>query len=201
MANQNDRLLVPYITTWSAEETIPGVIIHAPRYGIAYSNETINDRDVHGILWTRTQSSPGQGRPLFGKVHSLRQRRAMHRLLCQVCAGPADQDERGTLWLMLDHRDDWPDWPELMATVDPPICLRCAHTSRRLCPALRNRYVAVRVGRSTLSGIYGIRYRPSALLPEAVEPVTIAFDSPFASWVCASQLVRELHDCVIVDLS
>jgi hypothetical protein len=66
------RGLVPYITTWSTEETLPTTVIAAHRRpGIAYADETLDDRDEHGILWLRTPSSPGRGRPLFGKVHPL----------------------------------------------------------------------------------------------------------------------------------
>lgn len=50
----------------------------------------------------------------------------------------ADRDRRGVLWeraQSLRGHDDWPDWPEGMATAEPPICLRCAHLARTACPA------------------------------------------------------------------
>lgn len=194
-------LLVPYITTWSAEQELPTTVIRHSQAGIAYADETLCDRDKNGVLWTRAPSRPGHGRPQFGQVHSLRQRRAMRRLLCQVCAGPADRTGNGMLWLLKDHRDDWPRWPEHMAATEPPICLPCAHTARRACPALRKGYVTVRVGHSSVSGIYGIHYQWGQLFPEAAADIIVAFDDPAVRWTRAAQLVRELRDCAIVNLA
>lgn len=172
----------------------------ARRSGIGYLDETITDRDDKGVLWTRIASRPGQGQPQFGKIHSLRQRRAMTRLLCQVCAGPADQNEAGVLFLLNDDREDWPAWPEGMGCTEPPVCLRCAHVSVRHCPSLRKGWVAVRVGRCEVSGVYGARYQPGHPFPIAVEDALLAFDHPAIRWTRANQLVRELHDCTLVDL-
>ena len=191
--------LVPYITTWSSEHSVPAMVIER-RGRIAYADETLGERDEHGVLWSRVGMCPGQGRPEFGKVHALRQRRAMRKLLCQVCAGPADQSELGTLWLVPDYRDDWPHWPEHMACTEPPICLPCAHTSIRACPALRKGHVAIRVGHSEISGIYGARYLPGPLRPIATEDVILSYEDPNIRWTCAGQLVRELLDCTIVTL-
>ena len=71
--------------------------------GIAFADETAADRDSDGILWTRITSQPGCGRPQFAVIHSLRQRRAMRRLLCQVCGQPADRNPEGVLWLLPDY--------------------------------------------------------------------------------------------------
>jgi hypothetical protein len=49
------------------------------------------------VLWQRTALGWQGGRPEFGRVHPLRQRRAMLRLLFQVCGGPADQMDNGVL--------------------------------------------------------------------------------------------------------
>jgi hypothetical protein len=117
---------VAYITTWSGERPLSTKVIERPGRGIAYADETLTDRDDHGVLWRRVPSRPGDGRPQFGQVHPLRQRRAMRRLLCQVCGHPADQSDLGTLWLVPDYRDDWPTWPEHMACTEPPICRPCA---------------------------------------------------------------------------
>src|SRR5690349_16017407 len=95
--------IVPYTTRWSAERKLQTPVIARPGgTGIAFADEILSDRDRHGALWQRMPSRPGHGRPEFGKVHSGRQRRAMRNLLCQVCAGPADRDDRGTLWLLPD---------------------------------------------------------------------------------------------------
>src|SRR5262245_43809587 len=101
----NSRLIVPYITTWSEEKHPPYELVEIPGRGIAYRDETLADRDSNGVLWFHTPFRPGQGRPEFGKVHPARQRRTMQRLLCQVCAGPADTTEDGVLWLLKDHRE------------------------------------------------------------------------------------------------
>jgi hypothetical protein len=192
-------VVVPYITSWSTEQDLP-ITMMARRSGIGYLDETLTDRDEHGVLWTRIASSPGHGRPMFGKVHSLRQRRVMSRLLCQVCGGPADRTEQGVLFLLKDDRWDWPNWPEGMGCSEPPVCLPCARVSIRSCPALRKGCVAVRVGHSTVSGVYGAYYRPAEPQPVMVEDVMLPFEDPGVRWMRATQLVRELHDCKLVNL-
>jgi len=192
--------IVPYVTAWSTERTLPAQVAAHPNFGIGYADETLGDRDRHGILWPRTPSRPGHGRPEFGKVHPLRQRRAMRRLRCQVCAGPPDRDALGVLWLLRDHRADWSDWPERMAATEPPVCLRCARLSVRACPALRTGHVAVRVGDSAVQGVYGVRYRPGQPYPAPAGDAIVTFDDPDIHWVRAAQLVRELRDCTLVEL-
>ncbi|HEV2783870.1 MAG TPA: hypothetical protein VGX25_31170 [Actinophytocola sp.] len=190
---------VPYVTTWTTEQPLPTEVIARPGSGIAYADETLGDRDGNGVLWQRMASRPGRGRPEFGKVHPLRQRRAMRRLLCGICAGPPDRTEQGVLWLVRDFRNDWPGWPERMAATEPPVCLPCARRSVRVCPALRLGAVAVRVGRSAVAGVYGVRYQAGNPLPIAVADAVVAFDDPAIGWVCAAQLVRELRDCTVLD--
>lgn len=129
----------PYITAWGAEQDLPCTLVERPDGSIGYANELLSDRDRHGVSWRQTSLRHGVGRPEFARVHPLRQRRAMELLLCQVCGGPADQTDDGVLWLQRDHRDDWPRWPEGMASVEPPICLSCVPVARRMCPALRRR--------------------------------------------------------------
>ncbi len=79
--------------------------------GIGYRDETPLDRDERGVLLKRTRDAQGHGKPRFGAVHPARQRRAMANLLCQVCGNPADTNDEGTLWLLQDHREDWPNRP------------------------------------------------------------------------------------------
>src|SRR5262249_46700008 len=145
----------------------------------------------------------GHGKPQFGKVHSGRQRRAMRNLLCQVCAGPADQSDLGTLWLIADNpdfHDDWPGWPEAMATPEPPICRRAADTAAPACPALRKGWLAIRVARPTLGGVRGILYGPGPLIPTPIDEVIVTYDSPLTPWICGAHLVRELFGCTVVPL-
>jgi hypothetical protein len=124
----------------------------------------------------------------------------MRRLLCQVCAGPADHTDKGVLWLLQDHRDDWPNWPENMGVTEPPICLPCVRLSARHCPALRRGAVALRVRRFPVAGVYGALYSSDGTAPVAVGEANVSFDNPLIRWVHAATLVRELHDCTIVPL-
>lgn len=193
-----NRPTAPYITTWGAERDLPYQLVARPGYGIAYADELLGDRDAHGVLWQRAAVRFGVGKPEFGKVHPLRQRRAMRKLLCQVCAGPADETEGGVLWLLRDYRDDWPRWPEGMACVEPPICAPCVAVSLRLCPALRRGAVAIRVRECLIAGVRGVLYRQGTRAPVAVKDSNFAYDDPDVRWVLASALIRELRGCVIV---
>lgn len=192
------RGMVPYVTSWSEENHLPGVVVERFGRGICFADECMADRDGTGVLWIRTAVRPGVGRPVFGKVHTLRQRRAMRRLLCQVCAGPADRTDDGVLWLMTDYRDDWPGWPNRMAQTEPPVCRDCARLSLRLCPALRERAVLVRAGRYPVAGVYGTVYAGGSRLVVA-DTRAVPLDDPVVRWVLASRLVRQLNDCVLLD--
>ncbi|GAA1953686.1 hypothetical protein [Kitasatospora viridis] len=190
--------LVPYITAWSSERTIRPELLSLSGRGLGFERETPHDRDADGVLWSRMTSAAHQGSPDHGRVHPQRQRRAMRRLLCQVCGGPADRTDEGVLWLLRDDRDDWPDWPEGMAATHPPVCLPCARAATRLCPHLRRRSVAVRVREYETCGVYGSLYRPGLLGLEAVGDVVVASTEPLARWVLAAQMVRVLRGCSLV---
>jgi hypothetical protein len=192
--------VTPYIMAWSAEQDPPVMLVECPGGGIAYQDETVADRDRNGVLWFRTPFRPGQGRPEFGRVHPLRQRRTMQRLLCQVCAGPANQTEDGVLWLLKDHREDWPSWPNGMGVTEPPICLSCVEVSLRLCPALRKGAAVVRAGSFVVAGVHGTLYRGGHRLV-TVGAATVAFEDPAIRWVRAVSLVRELQDCTVLPLA
>ncbi|WP_091450093.1 hypothetical protein [Actinokineospora iranica] len=161
----------------------------------------MGDRDRDGILWVRNPSYPGHGKAEFGKVNSLRQRRAMRRLLCQVCGGPADQDDNGVLWVLKDHRGDWPGWPNGMGVTEPPICLTCLRIAVRACPALRKGHAVIRARQYPIVGIAGAHYAPGTPFPQPMAHVVLAFDHPDIPWTLAANLVRELGDCAIVDSS
>ena len=121
----------------------------------------------------------------------------MELLLCQVCGGIAAQNDDGVLWLQRDHRDDWPGWPEGMASVEPPICVPCVAVSLRHCPALRRGAVVVRVRDCSVVGVRGVLHRPGVLGPVAIGAVTMSYGDPGVRWVLASGLVRELRDCTL----
>ncbi len=193
--------VVPYIAAWSTERPTRQPLV-ARGSGIGYTDEHPYDRDAHGVLWMRAPSSRGRGRPEFGKVHPLRQRRAMRGLLCQVCGEAADRNEQGVLWLLRDERGSEPGWPEGVGATHPPVCVPCAVKSTQLCPHLRGRFLAVRVRESAVCGVYGVRYRPGrfGVEPEP-EGVIVEYGDAAARWAWASQLVRELRGCSSVDLA
>lgn len=195
-----ERFAAPYVTAWSAEQDLPCALVERPDGGIGYAKELLSDRDRNGVLWQQTAVRPRAGRPEFARVHPLRQRRAMEQLLCQVCGGPADQSE-GVLWLLRDYRDDWPRWPDGMASVEPPICLPCVEVAGRMCPALQRGAVAVRVTDCPIAGVRGVLYRQGVLTPVATNAGIFSYDDPAIRRVLASALVRELRGCVIVPLA
>jgi hypothetical protein len=192
--------LVPYVAAWTSEQVTPSEVIPFPGGGIGYADETVADRDRDGVLWSRISFSPGQGRPEYHRMHPLRQRHAMRRLLCQVCAQPADHTEQGHLWLLTDHRQDWPGWPDGVVNPFPPLCRDCAYWSVRLCPPLKRGYVAIRA-QSRPSGVIGVRFHPEHWLgvrDETGDPV--AYTDPMIRRVLATQLTRTLYDCRSLDL-
>jgi hypothetical protein len=148
----------------------------------------------------RVPSRHGQGQPEFKKVHPRRQRRAMRRLLCQVCDGPADQGKDGVLWLLADDQDQWEGWPEQLPAAEPPICLACARLAVRVCPALRKGAVAVRVRRYPVVGVHGLLHTAIFGDPVPVGPKDLAYSDPAVKWLQASHLLRELRGCKIVEL-
>jgi hypothetical protein len=192
------NIIAPYITSWSAEQDLPSKLVERQGFGISYADELFGDRDEKGVLWQRAALRHEVGRPEFGKVHPSRQRRAMRKLLCQVCARPADRNEDGVLWLLRNYRDDWPGWPDGMACTEPPVCVPCVALSLRLCPALRRGAVAVRVRQFEVAGVRGALYRSGPVAPIAVEAANLSYDDPDVHWLVASALIRELRDCTIV---
>jgi hypothetical protein len=194
---------VPFIATWSGERPFQRTVVYSGQGGIAYADETPDDRDQHGVLWIGRAPGRGVGRPQYGDVHPDRQRSAMQYLLCQVCGQPADRDDRGVLWVVEDHRGDWEGWPEGLLTTHPPLCLPCAGAAVKMCPHLGNgRIVALRVAESEACAVYGRIWSSSAFgrpVRTGVADV-IAFGTPAVRWVLAGQLVRSLHGCTPVDL-
>ncbi|HEY1280488.1 MAG TPA: hypothetical protein VGF22_12510, partial [Acidimicrobiales bacterium] len=159
------------------------------------------DRDKHGVLWLRSRVQRGVGEPEFARVHPLRQRRAMHQLLCNVCAQPADRTDEGVLWLLRDYRNDWPGWPENMAASEPPVCVPCAWRASRMCPAMRRGAVAIRVRRYPIAGVQGGIFRSTGTpWPKRVDYGDVPYGDPACRWVQADKLIRELGDCTIVPM-
>lgn len=188
---------VPYIAAWSGERLpMPRVIQVGD--GIALAGQP---RDTTRVSWKPWALRPGAGRPEYGTVHGPRQRRALRKRLCQVCGGPADQNEQGWLWLLEDHRAEGErGWPEGEVTTHPPVCLACAPVAARLCPHLRDNVVAVRVGRVTLDGVYGQLYVPGVPSPVPARNEVALFTDRRARWMVGGQLAASLLDVTVVDL-
>ncbi|AUH40472.1 hypothetical protein [Streptomyces sp. CMB-StM0423] len=191
---------VPYVARWTGEDRLSEpLVIHNFRR-IAYAYEHDLDRDSMGVLWARRPLRRGVGRPQLGHIHPQRQRRAMLRLLCQVCAVPAHEDESGVLWLLEDH-SEVPGWPENEVTVHPPVCAPCAEKSPVWCRHLREGGAAlVRVRHPDIDGVYGLSYRPDGEHAVPAGEVTVAYDDPAAAWVLASQMTRALRGCTVIEL-
>lgn len=170
----NPRLLgggsmVPYIGSWTGEELCATRVVYRSGGGIGFADETVLDRDRWGVLWTRMTGRIGVGKPLFTKLHPVRQRRAMSRLLCQVCARPADYPDRGQLWLVPEKGiRAGEDWFEGMSTIHPPLCRECAKISVRMCPALRPRFVALHA-QSRICGVAGLVFGPGRPVPSPID--------------------------------
>ncbi|MDT3395495.1 hypothetical protein RKE29_02335 [Streptomyces sp. B1866] len=188
---------VPYITAWSRERHVDAGVVRLP-WGIAYRDEVPQDR-LDGVLWSRLSILPKdmRGRPEFGRVHARRQCRAMRKLLCQVCGGPADRTEQGVLWLLKDDLDpNDPSWQENLRTTHPPVCLPCAKKATLQCPHLRRDFVTLRVRDPQPYGVYGVLYPPGGPATDA----TVAYDDHAIRWVRAAQAVVTLRKWVFVDL-
>ncbi|MGA5489545.1 hypothetical protein ACPCK1_17535 [Streptomyces pseudogriseolus] len=194
--------VVPFIAAWSGEQQLDRTVVYSGHGGIAYADETPEDRDQYGVLWNGRAMARGTGRPLYGNVHPMRQRMAMQHLLCQVCGDPAGRDRLGVLWLIEDNRHDWKGWPNDLLTTHPPVCLPCAGKAVEMCPHLVDSYVAVRVRESDVCAVYGRMWSSSALgrPVKAGNADVVAFGTLAARWVLAGQLVRSLNGCTFVDL-
>lgn len=83
------------------------------------------------------------------------------------------------LWLIKDHRTDWPYWPKGMGIEEPPVCTPCVRKSLRLCPAMRDNdndnAITIRAREYPGSGIRGMLYRTSRPGPEPVGDRTVPF--------------------------
>jgi hypothetical protein len=191
---------VPFVTLWSGERAAaPRVVWRRRGRRIGYADERSSDRDEHGVLWSRVTSQPGRGRPLFGQIHSRRQRIAMAQLLCQVCGGPADRTDAGVLWLI--DADPGELLPDAEETAHPPVCRPCALWSVRVCPHLRSAVTAVRVRSLAPSRVNAVVYGLTSSGPRAVDTALVAFGSPLMPYVRAHQLLMRLTDFTSVDLA
>ncbi|WP_175437717.1 hypothetical protein [Streptomyces sp. WMMB 322] len=191
--------MVPYITAWSSERPSAQPVVHRGT-GIGFADEAPYDRDKDGVLWTRTGHSPGAGRPEFGQVHALRQRRAMRRLLCQVCGRQASRNREGVLWVIGEEATSSGSWPDDLTTSHPPLCEPCAVRSMQMCPHLRRRSVALRVRVHTPVGVHGALYQPGGPRPTMWTVAGVTYDDVRIRWTRAGQLVVRLDSYTVVRL-
>lgn len=110
---------VPYTVSWSGEERFfVAVCPHARRPAI------------------RQASAPGQGKPLFGKPHSDRQRETIARALCDICAKPLKNRTKVSLSHAGIRGNAAPGGTGILQ-VEPLLHRECAAISMRFCPSLR----------------------------------------------------------------
>ncbi|MDX6740662.1 hypothetical protein [Actinocorallia sp. A-T 12471] len=189
--------VVPYITVWSSEETLPVAVVVRGK-GIGYVDERAGDRDAAGVLWTRVGFSPGVGVPQFANVHFLRQRRAMRGLLCQVCGRRCG---RSALWMLSrkEYESAEGPWPAPVMTAHPPVCPGCVERSARLCPHLRDGHVVLRPRRVAPAAFSGMLYRPTpaGLVASAT---SVAHDDPRVRWLRAAQVHVTLEKYDVIGL-
>jgi hypothetical protein len=196
---QNSRP-IPYVTSWTGESSASKKQLRLGPRGLYYADEVPGDRDAQGVLWARTAGAPGEGRPKFKQVHSLRQREAMLHLRCQVCAGPASRTRAGVLFLDTQPAADAAEVEDTLIA-QPPLCLPCAALALRYCPSLGRGHVALRARKPSLYGVFGAAYLPTrkGLVAEP-EPMTLAYGTPAVRHVVAAQLLRQLRRVTFVDL-
>jgi hypothetical protein len=110
---------VPWTVSWSSEEE--HFLAPCPHAG--------------GKVALSQPSSPGVGKPLFGKPHSNRQRQAISMGLCDLCGKPLKLATK----VSLSHARPVPHGAEGWAIlqVEPMLHRRCAVESCRWCPSLK----------------------------------------------------------------
>lgn len=193
---------VPFIAQWAGETPTVGLIVMRRGIGggIAYADEYWADRNSD-VLWVRAPSARGRGEAYLGKVHPLRQRQAMLRMLCQVCGLPtADDEER--LFLVRDTGGK--PIVEGEKTASPPVHEECAQETVRDCPHLRQGHTAARVKYPRAWGVAGIVYDPQRLAPlpgDAPDGLTfVGYDDPRIRWTLAAREVVTLEGCTAYEL-
>ncbi|MFD7447163.1 hypothetical protein [Streptomyces sp. NPDC059909] len=199
------------MAAWTGEALIEAPVIIRPQVGgIAFVDELPTDRGVGNALLHRGRrpARDTRGRPMFGVVHTNRQRRAMRKLLCHVCGNDADRTDLGVLWLLDNTAANCPPgWPEEELTVHPPLCLGCAAQAARQCPELEKKgFTALRVRDPQPYGYRGKLYArnldrhasPFPILARGTE--NLAFLDPLLPWLLAAQSILCLVGCTIVDL-
>lgn len=193
----------PFISSRTTEQSLPATLLVRPgaHQGLGYEDEWEQDRDRDGALWARVSTDlSGAGTVENAIPHPYRQRALMERLLCQVCMGGPERDERERyLFVVPDGPPDRfaqpADWAERAMEATPPVCLTDAVESAAGCPRL-GRATALWVRRPVLYGVAGFGYRLlDGTLRRLEKPVS--YEDPALAWVVAHQMVRRLQDVTV----
>jgi hypothetical protein len=179
----------------------PVLLVRHTRFGvpigIRYERENPEDRDAHGVLWSRA-SRPGSPE---ADERVVRRRQLMQGLRCRDCGGPASRTKAG--WLFLEFAGGR---PERMLTAHPPVCLAHAATGirdwrhPRGWTLLRSK-APERYG--VLGALHAIHKGRLVEMPRLVIPgtgeVPVAYTHRTRTpWVLASALVRCLTRITVV---
>jgi hypothetical protein len=111
-------VLVPYTVSWSAEEGF--YLDRCP-----YAGRTAICQPV----------KPGEGKPMFGKPHSQRQRETITKELCDLCGKPLRNRTKVSLSHARPRMNANEPWQILQ--VEPLLHRECAAESMRHCPSLK----------------------------------------------------------------
>ncbi|MYR55500.1 hypothetical protein GTY54_04305 [Streptomyces sp. SID625] len=143
-----------------------------------------------------------RGRVLYACMDPLRQRECMEKLLCQICAQPAETSA-GTVFVDRQRRDeDQPAQLDRITTDMPPVCPTCLPLSLRHCPFLRRdetvRVLLVR--KSVISGVSGTLYRvqKDQWVPSEEDSYS-SYNRPRYPGMLAQRLYRKLRGVTVVD--
>jgi hypothetical protein len=198
---------VPWIAPWSREAPGDPPITRRGSgcTGIAYRDEHYSDRH-EDVLWVRTPLAPGCGDPRFAKVHALRQRQAIDRMLCQVCGGRTIGERTDGRWLIIMHSRTGRPIKDGERTAVPPIHEACAREALRSCPHLMKGSTAALVEYAPDWGVAGILYDPKTLaaLPPAKGGQSLDYvpyeDDEGLAWTLAARAVVALYGVEPIDV-
>ncbi|WP_371589223.1 hypothetical protein [Streptomyces virginiae] len=199
----------PFIASRTTEQSLPGTLIVRPGaegLGLGYEDEADEgegeqDRDRDGARWARVSTDlSGAGTVENAIPHPYRQRALMDGLLCQVCTGGPERDERERYLFVVpdgppDRSAQPANWAERAREATPPVCLADAVKSAAGCPRL-GCATALWVRRPVLYGVAGFGYRPlDGTLRRLKKPVS--YENPALAWVIAHQMVRRLEEVTV----
>ncbi|WP_050514117.1 MULTISPECIES: hypothetical protein [Streptomyces] len=199
------RSTVPYIALRTGEGPVTKELTlelrSADTWGLAYADETPDDRDSLDVLWrryhqTRDHAGRPTGDPVAGKVHPDRLRETMNHLTCAVCNHPASQTADG--YLFLEPPGEEP--VEGRLTTWPPVCMDHVITYAHNRPDLRHGYTMIRSADPNLYGVRGRRLRFAGTAFETFDPdAELPYEQAQGRWIIAEKLVRELRMTVAIE--